>query len=823
MRAAYKCAFLILIFCFSTVQNPDLLSDENNLPSHVNARGSYGSDGGFTGWDAIDDLASTNYPGAVIQFSARVWEGTDGLTDASEWIFSSYAISNDGSKYKIQEGKSTVSDRVHFEWDIPLSFATGFYDVCVYIDSIRDDDVWDGYGDNWDDQFEEENHVYHRNTETGVDVRTKVCKSTDIEMYQVELVTSTDIALPDEVLEVWTNVINPRNGAPITPESCEWEIVYFINDGDNSYSQVIKSGSLTSSSESYFSIILPSNLRENSEVNVRFWANASGGGQTSEVSSTVLVAKLSTSISLPSYAQTLYFNEDFILSASVTRSYFMGSGISEEGIQYTVLIKQGDVEYTLSLSNTLPQQSLVSNSDGKISVLMMMPDNTFEGITLADGSAELILKYPDGSEAEVRSVFLLERGSEANIGMGINVEIIQPIDLVNVGQEAIFKVKVVDDGGSPIQGAWVYHVLEKSGYNGGVRNAGWSYGQTDSQGMLDIPVIIPQMYLQSSGYLLKVKAFNISGASDLESEYIRLNEPTVSLFPMAPYWQENVPVKFKVVSSGLSDAVVNWQADTNLFEFGGTTALPKNGEAEFTITIPNSEDFSRLDVSIVVIDSNGNILTEDSRLYHEPSYEIDLWTDEERIIAGEDIELNYQIVQNKASEAIQWPVILDVEFVGGASYSESNLIFEKEGILAFQLPSDLETGTYMIRLEVEDFGQDVIFIDVISREDDSGISGSVSSFSHSMQDISPIISLSSLILGIVCLVMLIRGRKKGGFDDPWDLPVSKNKPTNQQPPQPNPPPMNSLPGAMNLPQPPPIPQNEYDPSPQFGYQPPPPY
>ena len=44
-----------------------------------------------------------------------------------------------------------------------------------------------------------------------------------------------------------------------------------------------------------------------------------------------------------------------------------------------------------------------------------------------------------------------------------------------------------------------------------------------------------------------------------------------------------------------------------------------------------------------------------------------------------------------------------------------------------------------------------------------------------------------------------------------------------QPVQSNPPPINSLPGAMNLPQPPPIPQNQYDPSPQFGYQPPPPY
>ena len=824
MRAANKCIFIVLVFCLSTMQNAELLSDENGLSSHVEARGSYGSDGGFTGWDAIDDLASTNYPGAVIQFSARVWEGTDGLTDASEWIFSSYAISNDGSKYKIQEGKNTVSDRVHFEWDIPLSFATGFYDVCVYIDSIRDDDVWSGYGDNWNDQFEEENHVYHQNTETGVDVRTKVCKSTDIEMYQVELVTSTDIALPDEVLEVWTNVINPRNGAPITPESCGWEIVYSINDGDNSYSQVIKSGSLTPSSESYFSIILPSNLRENSQIIVTFWANASGGGQTSEVSSTVLVAKLSTSIALPSYGQTLYFNEDFILSASVGRSYYTGSDIREEGIQYTVLIKQGDVQYTLSLSNALPQQSLVSNSNGKISVLMTMPDNSFEGITLVDGSAELILKYPDGSEAEIKSVFLLERGSESNIGMGINVEIIQPVNLVNVGQEVIFKAKVVDDGGSPIQGAWVYHVLEKSGWSGGVRDTGWSYGQTDSQGMFDIPVLIPQMYQESGGYLLKVKAFNMSGASDLESENIQLNEPTISLFPMAPYWQEAVPVKFKVVSSGLSNAVVNWQADTNLFEFEGTTTLPKNGETEFTITIPSSEDFSRLDVSIVVIDSNGNILTEFSTLYHEPSYEIGLWTNEERITAGEVIELNYQIVQNKASQAIQWPVILDVEFVGGASYSETNLVFEKEGILAFQLPGDLETGTYMIRLDVENFGQDIIFIEVISQEDDSGISGSVSSFSHSMQDVSPIISLSSLILGLVCLVMLIRGRKKGGLDDPWELPINNNKPTNQPTPQSNPPPMNSLPGAMNLPQPPaPIPQNQYDPSPQFGYQPPPPY
>ena len=235
------------------------------------------------------------------------------------------------------------------------------------------------------------------------------------------------------------------------------------------------------------------------------------------------------------------------------------------------------------------------------------------------------------------------------------------------------------------------------------------------------------------------------------------------------------------------------------------------------------EDFSRLDVSIIVIDSNGNILTESSTLYHEPSYEIGLWTNEERITAGEVIELNYQIVQNKASQAIQWPVILNVEFVGGASYSETNLVFEKEGILAFQLPGDLETGTYMIRLDVENFGQDIIFIEVISQEDDSGISGSVSSFSHSMQDISPIISLSSLVLGSICLIMLIRGRKKEDLGDPWDPPVSKNEPTNQQPPQSNPPPMNSLPGAMNLPQPPPSPQNQYDPSPQFGYQPPPPY
>ena len=92
-----------------------------------------------------------------------------------------------------------------------------------------------------------------------------------------------------------------------------------------------------------------------------------------------------------------------------------------------------------------------------------------------------------------------------------------------------------------------------------------------------------------------------------------------------------------------------------------------------------------------------------------------------------------------------------------------------------------------------------------------------------MQDISPIISLSSLVLGSICLIMLIRGRKKEDLGDPWDPPVSKNEPTNQQPPQSNPPPMNSLPGAMNLPQPPPIPQNQYDPSPQFGYQPPPPY
>ena len=148
MRAAYKCAFLILIFCLSTVQTPGLLSDENNHPFHVNARGSYGSDGGFASSYAIDDLSGTNYAGAVVQFSARVLQG-DNYQDASQWIFSSYAISNDGSKYKIQEGKNAVSDKVYFEWDIPISFPTGFYEICVYIDSIRDDDGWYGYEDYW--------------------------------------------------------------------------------------------------------------------------------------------------------------------------------------------------------------------------------------------------------------------------------------------------------------------------------------------------------------------------------------------------------------------------------------------------------------------------------------------------------------------------------------------------------------------------------------------------------------------------------------------------------------------------------------------------
>ena len=811
------------------MQNAELLSDENGLSSHVEARISYGADGGFLGSYAIEDLAGTNYAGASVQFSARLWQGDD-YQDASQWEYSSYAIASDGSKYKIEEGKTPTSDSVYFEWDIPISFPTGYYEVCVYIDTIRNDESWQGYqlyiGDSSDDEF----HVYHQNIDDFIDIRTKSCKYIDIEIYRLELITSTDLALPDETLGVWVNVIDPRNGAPINPESREWEIDYLISDGEFSYEQVVKSGSLGPLADGYFSVILPSNVRIDSDINVRFWANASGGTQTSVTGSTVRVAELNANIDLPTNGQTLYFNEEFILSAEITRNSGNWGDIGEGGLQFTTLIKQGDVQYTLSFSDTLTQQSLISNDGGGVSGLMMMPDNSFAGISLVDGLAELLLKYPDGSIADSISVFLLERGSESNIGMGVNVDIIQPANLVNVGQETIFKAKVIDDGGLPIQGAWVYHVLEKRYSDGffestiSTRNTGWSYGQTDGQGILEISILIPQNTdLETARYKLSVKAFNLSGASDLESEYIQLNEPTISLFPMAPYWQENVPVKFKVVSSGLSNAVMNWQADTDLFEFEGTTVLPKNGEAEFTITIPSSEDFSRLDVSIIVIDSNGNILTESSTLYHEPSYEIGLWTNEERITAGEVIELNYQIVQNKASQAIQWPVILSVEFVGGASYSETNLVFEKEGILAFQLPGDLETGTYMIRLDVENFGQDIIFIEVISQEDDSGISGSVSSFSHSMQDISPIISLSSLVLGSICLIMLIRGRKKEDLGDPWDPPVSKNEPTNQQPPQSNPPPMNSLPGAMNLPQPPPIPQNQYDPSPQFGYQPPPPY
>ena len=62
---------LIVVFCFSTVQNPGLLSDEN-LPLHVNARGSYGSDGGFAGGSAIDDLGGTNYAGTCCSIFSKI-------------------------------------------------------------------------------------------------------------------------------------------------------------------------------------------------------------------------------------------------------------------------------------------------------------------------------------------------------------------------------------------------------------------------------------------------------------------------------------------------------------------------------------------------------------------------------------------------------------------------------------------------------------------------------------------------------------------------------------------------------------------------------
>ena len=61
MRAANKCIFIVLIFCLSSMQNAELLSDENGLSSYVESRTSYGADGGFRGSYAIEDLAGTNF------------------------------------------------------------------------------------------------------------------------------------------------------------------------------------------------------------------------------------------------------------------------------------------------------------------------------------------------------------------------------------------------------------------------------------------------------------------------------------------------------------------------------------------------------------------------------------------------------------------------------------------------------------------------------------------------------------------------------------------------------------------------------------------
>ena len=196
---------------------------------------------------------------------------------------------------------------------------------------------------------------------------------------------------------------------------------------------------------------------------------------------------------------------------------------------------------------------------------------------------------------------------------------------------------------------------------------------------------------------------------------------------------------------------------------------------------------------------------------------------DETVVAGETAQFNYILDPMDPEVAIDFPMTWSMMISGSADSAKIGLIDSKTGSFSFEVPSDLQSGSYLFIFNFG--GQDTyLVVDVRSEEDASGMGGSMNSLGDSLDDASGWTSILALILGLVCVLMLLL-RRRGEDGGPLESPMQDFTPSpSVQVPPPIAVPQETLPPPQFVPQPaaiPPAGMQAYNQLPAGGYPPPP--
>ena len=700
------------------------------------------------------------------------------------------AESSTGETYAIATNLDDDAEEgvITYSWMVPQSIPTGYYQICV--------------------------------EESDSELGSPMCRGLNVIRYQIDLEVNNEVLLPGDTLVVWATVSSPVDGSPETPDTAGWTITYETRGTETTmWGDIItetqrKSGILTPDSQNQFGVLLPSNLDPGSSLEITFYANDSSGSQQfSEVGRVIQIGHLLVEISMPSYDEVISINSDFVLQINCKRTpnQWSWESMPAANLPLTVKLEQGEYETPVSVSSNLPGQSsdIVCDSNGFVSLLL-----TADDVNLKAGSAKIVVYWTDAASSEEAStsqpIYLSEDGSEPLNGVGIELAIDGPSTSSKPGEEIRLTINTYDLAGNPLPGIWVHHHTIRTSDGGIDDRSEWNIQQSDDQGELIVLMTIPEeMRAGANSISLFVSAKNETGSSDYTEHEIRVIDPEINIYPDTANWLPGDDVVMRIDAKDMTgDVVVFWSVYD--LEIDGQFKFAADSQGGFSFTVPEreSQDFSSLDIGVMVIDSSGQTDSDNYRLYRLNGFSMMVTPPNEVLIAGETVAISYVLSTMDPTVPIEYPIQWTGNIMGVADSGMLGIVSDASGSIEYTVPSYLVSGSYLLGIN---FGGVTTYIPVEIRSDDdaTGVSGSFSSVADSLDSASGWVSTLALILALACLGLLLkRGGKK---DEEWS---SFNEPL----PIANP--------TATLIPPPPLPPAgipEYDPTSPTGYAQPPRY
>ncbi len=650
--------------------------------------------------------------------------------------------------YYIARNQTAIASNLEVTWQIPPTLPTGTFSICI------DQDVPSMVEDWWSGEPSSE---------------SESCSGgLQIKRYNIRLSVDQEHPLPGEDLRVQALITNALDGSPESPEVAQWQISYTTDDPDGGFDNQRKTGILGSDPSSRFGFLLPSNIVTSQTIQVKVWANGSGGDQVEMAQLSLEVGMIEIEFTRPSHGSVLSLGDTFIFSLEAQResnipwSYYT---IPEADIEVDVRVVQDQINLALA-------DNLVSDGDGVIAGVATLPaESNFE-----DGPAVLRVEWRDPidqSDRNSTSSIYISTGSSSSAGSGLGIEVTAEVTSsteIGPGGTIQVSVRTIDDKGSELPSMWIHYRTTRQSYGHNDQGGHWQTARTDVNGRVTINVSVPTDLHPGLGDLrLQIIGWNSTGTSDTVNLALPVLSPELTISPVTTTWLPGETIEVEVLENGMDGSITCFWS-VHPLDAEGQVNFNAGSRGTFSVTIPESFDTtSYISIMATSIDARGSIDSDSTTIIRKSGYSIAVLPPVGIPHGGEVAEFEYQIKQLDPADPIDYPLSWSAQIVGLPDSGRSGSLDTSNGIIEMMLPNDIVSGVYIVSFSMENGPGTMQVIQIRSEADGTGVSGAFASTSDAIRPAASILSLLALVLGATALVLtLLRG---GGEEDDLGLTI----------------------------------------------------